>query len=223
MLIALAMPFQAIARCDTDPTDCSSMPPIDVIGTPIDAPQWIPQGIPFFNDPGYDINNFIPNGYWGQGPIECSRWKQDNPAPGGCDQNVKPPPVTASDPPCGPDGSIWSNLVPQGFGNACMSHDVCYSLFGSDKDRCDSAFVSNMDETCALEFVGQSTCRLVMTWDGRPVCFGTSPGYHQCLNQSGIMYGAVQGQWAGARFAALRTEARCRHWHSRKENESDCP
>jgi hypothetical protein len=209
LLVTLALPFQTIASCDTDPTDCIPLPGIEVFGTPIDQPQWVPSGIPFFNDPGFDTGNYIPDGYW-EGPrVECSAWLALNEPPEGCDADIKPPPVTASSPPCGPDGSSWSWLIPQDFRNSCIAHDVCYSQFAVDKNSCDSAFLVNMQNECLSAYLNfQSPISL--------------PAYNSCMAHANSFYGGVQLSWALNRFDALREVAECRQWHERKENESNC-
>jgi hypothetical protein len=216
LLLALSIPTQASAY------DTVELGQIGVYGTGIDFSEWVPSGIPYGEDPGFDLQDFIPNGYLDQ-RYECADWLSNTPLPAGCDANVKPEPVAVSDPPCGPDGSIWSNLVPQGFANACSAHDVCYSQYSTTQAGCNQAFRSNMDDICELQYLGQTECRAMMTWDGRTVCFSTSPAFQQCVNQSTIFYNAVQGSWAINRFNALRSVALCRQWHERKENESNCP
>lgn len=123
--------------------------------------------------------SYTPGGYAGDAPpAQCPAWMQANQVPAGCDANQAPPPVTPSDPPCGPDGSMASQLLPQYFADACTAHDICYSVLGSDKGNCDSAFQTNMYRTCEAQHLPTTACRTFMIQGGQRVCASSDLTYH---------------------------------------------
>jgi hypothetical protein len=120
---------------------------------------------------------------------------------------------------CGPAG--FGLLVPDGpFGAACNTHDTCYSQFNADQASCDSAFSSNMIQTCNDNY----GC-FYDRESGRVLC-GDQVQLRLCLDyQQVIMDGISSGVGAAVmrlRFESLRREATCRAWYNARSVESTC-
>lgn len=200
--------------CDGIPAGdvCSQGPTVPVDGVPIDRDQWVPRDFPTFPDVGFndDAGGYIPDGYGGgaEQQLACSAWEEQyaNRPPAECSASAPPLPVTPSNPPCGPDDSWITQYLPQTVASACVAHDVCYSQLNADKDRCDAAFRDNMRVVC----------------EQNPLWWMNLVEFEYCLLQTQTYGYAVRLYWADTRFQSLQTEAECRQWHERRENESDC-
>lgn len=208
--LMLALSVQGQAMATSNDSSIYEFDPIVVTAPsyPIDRDEWIPSPMPYFEDFGFDPY-YIPDGYWEAPRTVCSTWLDVNEPPSGCNANLKPPPVGASTPPCGPDGSGWSEYIPQFFAPSCMGHDVCYSQLNTEKTSCDNAFHTNMGTQCESTFL-------------QPYVPGPLPGFYACMNAASTFYIAVH-LGGEAAFTTARNQAECRQWHERKENESTCP
>lgn len=192
-------------------SNCIELPRIEVPEDPVNRSEWVPWDIsqPLFPDLGFNDDDYANHGY-GEGHelVQCDAWEQQNLLPDFCDPDVPPARVAPSDPACGPDGSVFSQIIPQLFSTACTVHDVCYSHMESNKGQCDSSFFGNMIITC------QEQNPFFWTF--------VDTGYALCVSQAELFLDGVSLPWAQQRFDALQFEAACRQWHLRRAEETNC-
>jgi RHS repeat-associated protein len=104
---------------------------------------------------------------------------------------------------CGPANPKWLNwIIPEGFfpnlggynfGPACDAHDICYGTCGSDKNTCDSRFLTDMKSQCdkwvdrlygaggAFGWIGSG----LLKESDRRVCYLDAGSFHFAVSKGG--------------------------------------
>lgn len=212
-----------------------TLPPVTVIGTPINGPAfpiigpyggspcghcgptdywdggWYNSGTPFVPPPNHEINCDYLDANW----------------PVGCPRKHAPGPAFVNG--CGASSSGW--LVPDfhvgnpGTGSiflgACNNHDICYQTFGGPpRSTCDLRLTQDMVGECALYYPWQD-------FPPGPWRDQNEEWFLSCAQQA-HMYGTslqtLVGVWSVASnvYDSSRREAACRNAHELAEF-MNCP
>jgi hypothetical protein len=107
------------------------------------------------------------------------------------------------------------------FSEACNVHDVCYSQYGANQDRCDRELQDNMTRVCEYAF----GCRYDAETHSE-FCEGTPAQRNHCDSERQRIlddFFSPAVNWViDRRFETLQVEAQCRAWHNARANETDC-
>lgn len=191
-------------------------PPINVYSGPISwGNDWGGGGGGGGWHGGWDTSSYSDPWAYQQPPLACSDWEERHPRPPGCSS----PPGAVTTNGCGPAG--FGLMVPDGpFGAACNTHDRCYSQFNSSQASCDSAFSSNMIQTCN----DNDGCHYDL--ETNSVVCGDRVQLMQCLGYQQVIMSAITTGFGASvmqsRFNDLQVEATCRAWYNARSVESTC-